>query len=64
MSTKMYRKTTCKGCGYSQETNTTYYQDKKMWNAKHSLAHCRSRKAFNEMMGNPLDLLAELKVTK
>jgi len=45
MSTKMYRKTTCVGCGYSQETNVSYRQDKKQWNAIHTLEYCRSRKA-------------------
>jgi hypothetical protein len=45
MSTKMYRKTTCQGCGYSQETNVSYRSDKKQWNTTHTLAYCRSRKA-------------------
>lgn len=45
MSTKMYRKTTCLGCGYSQETNVSYYLDKKQWDKTHTLAYCKTRKA-------------------
>ena len=36
---KMYRKTTCKGCGFTQETNTTYYLDRKEWQTNHSAFH-------------------------
>lgn len=45
---KMYRKTTCKGCGYVQETNLIYRQDRKLWETKHTLEFCRNQKAFLE----------------
>ena len=45
MSTVMYRKTTCLGCGYAQETSVSYAKDKKQWNTIHTLAYCKSRKA-------------------
>lgn len=31
----MWRKTECKGCGYVQETTTSYYLDAKQWKANH-----------------------------
>jgi len=37
--TRMYRKTTCKGCGYVQETRTSYYLDKKEWSLTHPNYH-------------------------
>jgi hypothetical protein len=37
--TKMWRKTTCKGCGFVQETTTTYYLDRKQWQANHHAYH-------------------------
>lgn len=37
--TKMYRKTTCKGCGFTQETTTTYYLDRKAWQSNHPAFH-------------------------
>lgn len=43
--TKMYRKTTCNGCGFTQTTTTTYYLDRKQWRATHSLAVHNERKA-------------------
>lgn len=43
----MYRKTTCKGCGYVQETDTTYRLDRKEWEKVHTLAFCQNQKAFN-----------------
>ena len=58
--TKMYRKTTCNGCGFTQTASLSYYLDRKQWEASHTLAVHSSRKAFNEMMGNPLDALAKL----
>ena len=51
--TKMYRKTTCKGCGYVQETTTSYYLDKKEWQLTHPNYHwnkmylIQSRKVAN-----------------
>ena len=45
MSTVMYRKTECLGCGFTQTTTTSYAKDKKEWNAIHTLAYCKSRKA-------------------
>lgn len=42
--TVMFRKTTCNGCGHSQQTNLTYRQDKKMWQATHTLAFCLEQK--------------------
>ena len=38
MSTTMYRKTTCNGCGFTQTTVLSYYLDRKQWKANHSLA--------------------------
>ena len=37
--TKMYRKTTCNGCGFTQETRTSYYLDRKQWQANHHAYH-------------------------
>jgi hypothetical protein len=37
--TKMWRKTTCKGCGFVQETTTTYYLDRKQWQTNHLPFH-------------------------
>lgn len=36
--TKMYRNTTCKGCGFSQATVLSYYLDAKAWKASHTIA--------------------------
>ena len=36
---KMYRKTTCKGCGFTQETTLSYYLDRKQWESNHSAFH-------------------------
>lgn len=44
MTTTMYRKTTCKGCGYVQETTLSYYLDAKLWKTNHTLTACRERK--------------------
>lgn len=44
MATTMYRKTTCKGCGYVQETTLSYYLDAKLWKTNHTLTACRERK--------------------
>ena len=53
--TKMYRKTTCNGCGYTQTTTTSYYLDRKQWKANHTLAFHNAQKAFKEFYE---DLLA------
>lgn len=45
MSTVMYRKITCLGCGYVQETTQSYAKNKKQWDTIHTLAYCKSRKA-------------------
>jgi hypothetical protein len=37
--TRMYRKSECKGCGYVQETITSYYLDKKEWQLTHPNYH-------------------------
>ena len=42
--TKMYRKTTCNGCGMAQTTNVSYRLDKKLWETSHTLEVCRQRK--------------------
>jgi hypothetical protein len=44
-TTKMFRKTECNGCGYTLETNTSYANDRKMWESMHTLDYCRERKA-------------------
>jgi hypothetical protein len=58
VNTLMGRKTTCSGCGYVQSTVTSYYHDRKMWNATHTLAFCKARK--NEIFPGTLDALAKL----
>ncbi len=52
---KMYRKTTCKGCGYVQETDTTYRLDRKAWESVHTLQFCKTQQEFNAFY---LDLVA------
>ena len=42
--TKMYRKTTCNGCGMAQTTNVSYRLDKQLWESSHTLEVCRQRK--------------------
>lgn len=44
MSTVMYRKTTCLGCGFSQTNTLSLYKSKKAWNASHDLAKCAEMK--------------------
>lgn len=44
--TRMYRKTTCNGCGMSQTTHTSYRLDKKLWETTHTLGVCRQRKVL------------------
>jgi hypothetical protein len=39
MSRRMWRKTVCKGCGFTQETTTSYYLDRKQWQANHLAYH-------------------------
>jgi hypothetical protein len=47
--TKMYRKTTCNGCGFTQTTVLSYYLDRKQWNAGHTLAvHNELREKRND----------------
>ena len=53
--TVMWRKTTCKGCGFTQETTTSYYLDRKQWKANHTLKVHNAQKAFKEFYE---DLLA------
>ena len=59
-ATVMGRTTTCKGCGYEQKTILPQRLDKKLWESNHTLDFCRSRKAFNNLLGNPLEQLATL----
>jgi len=40
----MGRRTTCNGCGYVQETVTSYYHDKKLWDKTHTREFCSDRK--------------------
>lgn len=61
-STVMGRTTTCKGCGYEQKTILPSRLDTKLWRESHTLESCRSRKAFNAMLGNPLEALAGLSI--
>ena len=61
-ATVMGRTTTCRGCGYEQKTILPHRLDKKMWDTNHTLESCRSRKAFNAMLGNPLEQLANLSI--
>jgi hypothetical protein len=58
----MGRTTTCKGCGYEQKTILPSRYDTKLWRENHTLESCRSRKAFNAMLGNPLEALAGLSI--
>lgn len=61
-STVMGRITTCQGCGYEQKTILPQRYDSKLWNETHTLEFCRSRKAFNKMLGNPLETLGSLAI--
>ena len=47
---KMYRKTTCKGCGFTQETFLSYYLDAKLWKTNHTLTACRDLKSQTPML--------------
>ena len=59
----MLRKWTCNGCGFSQTTIMSNYQANKLWGESHGFrAHSATAKAFDEMMGNPLDSLASLSI--
>lgn len=58
VNTLMGRKTTCNGCGYVQETVTSYYHDKKLWDKTHTLTFCKARK--NEIFPGTMDALAKL----
>jgi len=44
VNTLMGRRTTCNGCGYVQETVTSYYHDKKLWDKTHTREFCSDRK--------------------
>ena len=58
--TKMYRKTTCNGCGFTQTTVLSYYLDRKQWKASHTLAvhnELKNEKANDEAIE---DLIAKL----
>jgi hypothetical protein len=35
-ATKMWRKTTCNTCGFTQSTVLSYYLDRKQWKASHT----------------------------
>lgn len=58
----MGRITTCKGCGYEQKTILPSRLDTKLWRENHTLESCRNRKAFNELLGNPLEALSKLSI--
>jgi hypothetical protein len=62
VGTTMGRTTTCKGCGYEQKTILPSRYDTKLWRENHTLDFCRSRKAFNNLLGNPLQALAGLSI--
>jgi hypothetical protein len=62
VATVMGRTTTCKGCGYEQKTILPQRYDAKLWKETHTLQFCRSRKAFDELLGNPLEALASLSI--
>jgi hypothetical protein len=62
VGTTMGRTTTCKGCGYTQKTIMPSRYDSKLWRENHTLESCRSRKAFNELLGNPLEELSKLSI--
>jgi hypothetical protein len=62
LGTVMGRTTTCNGCGYEQKTILPARYDRKLWKANHTLESCRSRKAFNSLLGNPLEQLARLSI--
>ena len=57
MTTKMYRKTTCNGCGYTQTMTATYYLDSKAWKAGHTVA------VHNELRAKMSHLSARVKVS-
>lgn len=42
----MGRVTRCSGCGFEQDTVMSYYQDRKLWRANHTLAIHNERKAI------------------
>jgi hypothetical protein len=67
-STVMPRLMSCKVCGYTQEDYTSYYKHAKAWAKGHDLDKCwelrRSQKAFDEMFGESLSSLDNLKITK
>lgn len=61
-STVMGRITKCNGCGFEQKTILPSRYDSKLWRENHTLEGCRSRKAFNAMLGNPLEALDSLSI--
>ena len=56
------RITKCNGCGYEQKTILPARYVRKVWEESHTLESCRSRKAFNNLLGNPLEQLAGLSI--
>jgi hypothetical protein len=60
--TVMGRTSVCNGCGYQQKTILPARYDRKLWEENHTLESCRSRKAFNNLLGNPLEKLAALSI--
>jgi hypothetical protein len=51
--TKMYRKTTCNGCGFTQTATLSYYLDAKAWKTSHTLV------VHNELWEKKNDLARE-----
>jgi hypothetical protein len=68
MKTKMYRKTNCANCDYTQEDFVSYYLHAKTWKANHDLENClairKSKKVFDEMFSESVDALAKLSIIK
>lgn len=48
-SRKMYRKTTCLGCGYVQEDSVSYYLHAKAWKAGHDVKACLELRKMSEV---------------
>lgn len=57
----MWRRWTCNECGFVQTTVMSNRQANNLWGQSHGFrAHSQAKKAFDEMMGNPLEALAKL----
>lgn len=54
----MGRVITCKGCGYQAKTLMPAIYSKQYWDSIHTKEFCDNRKAFDNLMGNPMDTLA------